>query len=268
MRLVNVVLCTSLALAACAPADKGPVSEDFSDLAALDEKSDAFSYRMKYVGTLTYGATSDATTYTDRPRFRYFKVTGAAGDTVDLWVRATDGGDPVTWLLDASYRVVGSNDDAADGSGLDSHIEATLTRNGTHYVVFRDYDLLPGRFVAELRRGGGAACEKDAECTGLSTPADSAALCEESTCSVVAAEEIACGGRRLNPHSCPSGWVCRGAGLAYDASGRCEREIPCGGLAGLVCPDGQECVDVPDDTCDPATGGADCIGVCHPTLHF
>jgi glycosyltransferase involved in cell wall biosynthesis len=32
----------------------------------------------------------------------------------------------------------------------------------------------------------------------------------------------------------------------------------CGGLAGFPCPDGFECVDDPSDSCDPATGGADC----------
>lgn len=36
----------------------------------------------------------------------------------------------------------------------------------------------------------------------------------------------------------------------------------CGGFAGLVCPDGYECVDDPSDSCDPDAGGADCIGTC------
>src|SRR5215204_7006953 len=38
----------------------------------------------------------------------------------------------------------------------------------------------------------------------------------------------------------------------------------CGGLAGFSCPEGFECVDDPGDSCDPATGGADCAGVCQP----
>jgi hypothetical protein len=36
----------------------------------------------------------------------------------------------------------------------------------------------------------------------------------------------------------------------------------CGGIAGLTCPSGQECVDDPNDDCDPAQGGRDCGGVC------
>ena len=36
----------------------------------------------------------------------------------------------------------------------------------------------------------------------------------------------------------------------------------CGGIAGIKCPDGQTCVDDPNDSCDPAHGGADCPGIC------
>jgi hypothetical protein len=36
----------------------------------------------------------------------------------------------------------------------------------------------------------------------------------------------------------------------------------CGGIAGFQCPEGQVCVDDPTDNCDPANGGADCIGIC------
>lgn len=36
----------------------------------------------------------------------------------------------------------------------------------------------------------------------------------------------------------------------------------CGGIAGFPCPAGKKCVDDPSDNCDPAQGGADCIGIC------
>ena len=39
-------------------------------------------------------------------------------------------------------------------------------------------------------------------------------------------------------------------------------EIFCGGIAGIPCPDGMDCVDYPDDECDPGQGHADCIGIC------
>jgi eight-cysteine-cluster-containing protein len=56
--------------------------------------------------------------------------------------------------------------------------------------------------------------------------------------------------------------------LTWDA---CSPAVPpvgqaCGGFAGLPCPRGQACVDVPDDRCDPANGGADCPGMCTPAL--
>lgn len=36
----------------------------------------------------------------------------------------------------------------------------------------------------------------------------------------------------------------------------------CGGIAGIPCPDGQKCIDDPNDDCDPKHGGADCGGIC------
>ncbi len=36
----------------------------------------------------------------------------------------------------------------------------------------------------------------------------------------------------------------------------------CGGLANLPCPSGYQCVDNPNDNCDPKKGGADCGGIC------
>lgn len=40
---------------------------------------------------------------------------------------------------------------------------------------------------------------------------------------------------------------------------------PCGGFLGIPCEGaGEVCIDDPSDDCDPAHGGADCIGVCVP----
>ncbi|WP_339133359.1 MAG: Kazal-type serine protease inhibitor domain-containing protein [Candidatus Electrothrix sp. GW3-4] len=53
------------------------------------------------------------------------------------------------------------------------------------------------------------------------------------------------------------------AGISVDYQGDCGGEqAVCGGIAGLLCPEGMECVDDPSDDCDPAHGGADCLGIC------
>lgn len=38
----------------------------------------------------------------------------------------------------------------------------------------------------------------------------------------------------------------------------------CGGIGGLPCPPGYQCVDDPRDDCDPHHGSQDCTGVCQP----
>jgi len=38
----------------------------------------------------------------------------------------------------------------------------------------------------------------------------------------------------------------------------------CGGITGIRCKPGFECIDDPSDSCDPEKGGADCSGICIP----
>ena len=55
------------------------------------------------------------------------------------------------------------------------------------------------------------------------------------------------------------------AGVSVDHPGECTPEPAfCGGIAGIPCADGLECVDDPSDECDPNNGGADCGGICVP----
>lgn len=51
------------------------------------------------------------------------------------------------------------------------------------------------------------------------------------------------------------------AGVNVDHEGECAPRM-CGGIAGLPCPAGMNCVDDPNDSCDPAQGGMDCSGIC------
>lgn len=54
------------------------------------------------------------------------------------------------------------------------------------------------------------------------------------------------------------------AGISIDYIGECQSPAPlaCGGIAGIPCPDGMNCVDDPTDDCDPKQDGADCPGIC------
>jgi hypothetical protein len=72
---------------------------------------------------------------------------------------------------------------------------------------------------------------------------------------------------------CAAGFHCiEDAACAPDAAGVCkaacvpdEPTAQCGGITGQACPPGLECVDDPNDTCDPRNGGADCSGLCQVT---
>jgi hypothetical protein len=72
---------------------------------------------------------------------------------------------------------------------------------------------------------------------------------------------------------CEDGVTMAGPGdCVAKAGGGCGWEIiecppspdkeSCGGFAGKLCPEGKSCVDDPSDDCDPAKGGADCMGIC------
>ena len=56
---------------------------------------------------------------------------------------------------------------------------------------------------------------------------------------------------------------CSARGGSDDAETReALTEQFCGGFAGGLCAEGQTCIDIPDDGCDPKDGGHDCLGVC------
>jgi len=54
------------------------------------------------------------------------------------------------------------------------------------------------------------------------------------------------------------------AGTSVAAQGECDAPQFCGGFANFPCPDGEQCIDDPNDDCDPDNGGADCGGICVP----
>src|SRR5438876_318624 len=102
-------LLVALIAAGCASSNKPAATDDFAELASLDEKSDAFSSRMKIVGDLQNGDTQQVK-YTDAPRYRAYRIVGKKGQKVSVWVRSSTG-DALAWLLSSSYRILAKNDD-------------------------------------------------------------------------------------------------------------------------------------------------------------
>ena len=112
------------------------------------------------------------------------------------------------------------------------------------------------------------ACAANPVCPRFVTrPDNSAPECNQGThkCELVKPADIKCGGfiAPAMQHKCPAGYSCShiGPGLHPDVGGKCVQF--CGGLVGIQCDDpSEECVDDPNDSCDPAHGGADCGGIC------
>lgn len=146
---LNASLLAGLLAVGCVGA-KGDVDEDFSDLAGIDEKSDAFSGKMKLLGTLKTGEMVGPVAYQAAPKFRAYKFKGATNLRVDIWVRSEDG-DAIAWLLDSSFKTLAKNDDD-DSKTQDSHIEIRLPKRDdpTFYIVFRELDLQAANFTVEL----------------------------------------------------------------------------------------------------------------------
>jgi hypothetical protein len=135
--------------------------DDFSDLDALDQKSDAFSAKLRLLGALEEG-TPRRVYYTPSPTFRGYTVSGDG--PLDVWVRAeADPGDAVAWLLDGKFKVLKKNDDA-DASTYDAHLTGTLTAGKSYYVVLRDYGYAHGWF--DVTRDVPAAPASQLACTG------------------------------------------------------------------------------------------------------
>jgi hypothetical protein len=66
---------------------------------------------------------------------------------------------------------------------------------------------------------------------------------------------------------CPQGTVCMPRQVTCVRApcppvAECVPQVRCGGIAGIRCPGAGTCEDDPTDTCNPATGGADCGGLC------
>jgi hypothetical protein len=206
-----------------AATEKAPATDDFAELTAdpTAAKEDAFSPSWRIVGSLTYGQTSAAVSYRNPPRYRAFKFAGQPGDKVDVWVRSTNG-DPVAWLLDDSFRVLASNDDASRGN-TNSHIVATLRANTrpeivTYYIVFRDYDWSPGTFKVQLK-GEPAGCTYDGQAYPVGADFPSTDGC--NTCSCGPNGSVGCT-KRACAQTCDYNGISHDVGDSFPSADLCN----------------------------------------------
>ncbi|PHH74607.1 hypothetical protein CDD82_4868 [Ophiocordyceps australis] len=114
-----------------------------------------------------------------------------------------------------------------------------------------------------------APCPRNQQCVPESLGCTDLNVCR-GTC-VTLRDYGSCGGRRPDAPKCRDGASCKddpripgNCGMACDRPGICipDNAPKCAGFGGLACPRGLRCYDFPNDGCDPAHGGADCIGVC------
>jgi hypothetical protein len=200
--------------------------DDFSELATLDQKSDAFSSKMRVLGSLVEGQTRKVY-YTSSPLYRGYTLDGTG--PVDLWVRSSTG-DAVAWLLDNKYHVVKKNDDA-DATTYDAHITSEIPADATlpYWLVVRDYDKASGWFNVE--RASQLACDGSGRIDTI--PDD--CMDDGGASSAGDSMEIYCfkGVTRfcLSGESCPwrnhtprtdDGRTCSHAGLGVDGSGNAD----------------------------------------------
>jgi hypothetical protein len=286
-------------VAGCSPAGKTAVDEDLGDLGGAGGKADGIDsmvvatldygqvsaplayhnpprYRLvkfaadegDVVSVTVSSATGDAMVWLlDDDLTTLASNDDADASTLDAHVELTIPANPSRthyvvfrdyWLEDASF-VVSLDGTPAAPIGCQVDADCAMVEAGCCHVG--DWTAIPTDEVADFEAA--KQCDPNPNCP--LSPIEyrgEQAQCNTDThaCEITLPEDVACGGRTLNPHSCPDGWQCMGQNLAVDIPGECVQM--CGGFGNRPCSGGLSCVDDPSDDCDPQGGGADCGGIC------
>ena len=250
---------------ACSPSgDKAPVEDPFAG--AAGGKGDHLSVGL--IGALDFGESSGPVLYRDPPRYLAFELEAEEGDSIDVRVRAVNGGDAVAWVLDSEGSVLASNDDES-ASSLDARIRLDIgpTVDPFHTILFRDYHLEQGVFEVTLDgQRDFTTCKRDSDCQMID-----ADCCPMGDWIAVRAdrvddyqESLECDMNQICPR--PPLFDNGESAICDNNSNTCEVLLPgqirCGGhpLNPHACPDGFECVDNPATTC--TLGTSTCPGIC------
>jgi hypothetical protein len=211
------------------------------------------------VATIAYGQTSPSIKVdAGKKHSGRLQFTGNRGDSVDIWVRSSNG-DAVATVVDAAQTTLTTNDDA-DCTVSDSHLVLTLPADGAYQIVFRDYDWKRASFQVTLAGSGVFTCAADADCVAVDKAgcchngwldavaaasvesynvlyecSESAPICAQykvvdtrvaicdrtvGHCAMVQPADIVCGGFAPQ-HGCPTGFSCQADGPGADRTGHC-----------------------------------------------
>src|SRR5437879_6352899 len=149
MRTNQILLGLVAVTAACA----ANPPDDFSDLAGVDAKSDAFSRKMKVVGSIRYDEHRDIA-YKNPPKYAALTFDGHGGDAVEVTIDSNDGSS-IAWILDSAFHVIARSEDQDPGV---NHFTVTLPAGSAvkHYLVLRDSTLQRATFAVDFRRSSPA----------------------------------------------------------------------------------------------------------------
>jgi hypothetical protein len=126
-----VALLALVASAGCAV----DTSNEDGTLAPESSESDLSASRIQQLGTITSGTTKTAS-YTSSPLYRAYAFTAKKGDSVDIWVRSSNG-DAVAYLLRSNNASIVRSDNASAAT-QDAHITATIAADGTYFIAFKE----------------------------------------------------------------------------------------------------------------------------------
>jgi hypothetical protein len=231
--------------------------DDFSDLAGVDTKSDLFSKKMKIVGAISDGQSVDVD-YTKTPLYRALTLNGLNGMKVSATITSYDG-TSVAWLLDTNFKTVIKGTQVDDGDFIENQLSATLTADGTYYIVLREESKHDSHFSVELTAKGGVdvfACTVDSDC--VATPRNE--CCGTGWNEAVNKKEVAAyHASFMCPEThpiCPL-YIIDDTRVPECQVGKCTMvaitDIQCGGFVANLhsCPKGYSCINkkmIPDAT--------------------
>ncbi len=231
----------ALAISGCSTTEKKEPNDDFRAFVGQALDSPTVTAQIEVLGNLSYGNVSPHVNYSNPPRYRAFTFIGSASDTVDIWARSGNG-DPIVWLLDGNFNLLGKNDDASAGTN-DAHLTRTLSNDGLYLIVFRDYELWSIDLSIELER--------------LPKATDGGIVPDLGYCGNLQTDPANCG---ACGHACAQGQLCYGGecftirDMGFD---------PCSAEAKVAC--GTMCVDIGSDSKNCGICGHVCAQgqICH-----